>query len=170
MVLTSPKKSQAELGFYMPDSPFAKIALNDGLDFHNDKEFKKAELSAAQQECDVVDDHHVGRQWAEKLALMTRHTGAYRELEGVPTPYGGKDEDGVDLWIPTNQIEEAKQEAKCKMRVAARKYAGKPDEYKAEQQKIAEELCKKIGRSDLPRSRDKKGEPLSPTGVMAMLK
>lgn len=69
--------------------------------------FKKAELTAAQKENDVVDDHHVGRRWAETLALMTRHTGAYRELEGVcKTPYGGIDEDGVDLWIPENRARE----------------------------------------------------------------
>ena len=96
MVLSPTPKKPEELGFYMPDSPFAKIAEEDGLDFNADKTFRKAELSAAQKANDVFDEHHVGRRWAEKLALMTRHTGAFRDLEGVKTPYGGVDEDGLD--------------------------------------------------------------------------
>ena len=170
MVLTSPLKKPEDLGFYMPDSPFAKIAEEDGLDFNSDKGFKKAELSMAQQENDVVADHHVGRRWAEKLALMTRHTGAFRELEGVTkTPYGGVDEDGVDLWIPDAQIQEAKETAKMKMRVLARKYAGKPEMMKAEQAKVSEELWAKIGKPNLPRARDKNGKLASPTNIMASL-
>jgi len=120
------------------------------------------ELSAAQKENDVFDEHHVGRRWAEKLALMTRHTGAFRELEGVcKTPYGGVDEDGVDLWIPENQIAAAKEEAKMKMRVASRKFMG--DKLKEEQKKINDELWRKIGKPNIPRSRDK-------NNVMDMLK
>jgi len=156
-----------ELGFYMPDSPFAKIAEDDGLDFNADKTFRKAELSQAQKENDVASDHHVGRRWAEKLALMSRHTGAYRELEGVcKTPYGGIDEDGVDPWIPESQITQAKEQAKMQLRVASRKLAGKPVELAAEQKRINDELWRKIGKPSLPRNRDKG----SPTNVMDMLK
>ena len=50
------------LGADMPNSPFAKIAEADGLDFNSDKAIKKAELSAAQKENDVFDEHHVGRR------------------------------------------------------------------------------------------------------------
>jgi len=166
MVLSPPSKKPEELGFYMPDSPFAKIAEEDGLDFNADKKFKKAELSIQQKANDVFDEHHVGRRWAEKLALMTRHTGAFRELEGVcKTKYGGVDEDGVDLWIPENQIAAAKEDAKMKIRVASRKLMG--DALKAEQEKINAELWAKIGKPNVPRSRDKNG---SPSNVMAMLK
>ena len=51
----------------------------------------------AQKANDVFDEHHKGRRWAEKLALMARKTGAFRPLIGVKTPLGGYDEDGVDL-------------------------------------------------------------------------
>jgi len=169
MVLYTPPKNPAELGFYMPDSPFAKIAEETGLDFNADKKFKAAELSEAEKAVDVVADHHVGRRWAETLALMTRHTGAYRELEGVTkTAYGGIDEDGIDPWIPMSQVEEARETAKQKQRVAARKFAGKPKEFAAEQKKISEELWSKIGKPELPRIRDKDGKLMlgSPTNVM----
>ena len=144
MVLSPPPKKPEELGFYMPNSPFAKIAEEDGLDFNADKVFKKAELSAAQKENDVFDEHHVGRRWAEKLALMTRKTGAFHELQGVRTPYGGIDEDGVDPWIPESQIQAAKEDAKKKLRVASRKYQG--ERLAEEHKKINEELLAKIGR------------------------
>ena len=92
MVLLTPKKKPEELGFYMPDSPFAKIAVAEGLDFDSDKTGKKIELSLQAKANDVFEEHHKGRRWAEKLALMANHTGAYRELEGVcKTPYGGVD-------------------------------------------------------------------------------
>ena len=142
MVLSTPPKKPEELGFYMPDSPFAKIAEADGLDFNADKTFRKAEQSIQAAANDVFEEHHQGRRWAEKLALMTRHTGAYRELEGVcKTPYGGIDEDGVDLWIPEDQIQEAKEEAKKKVRVAARKFATDPKGFKEEQEKISAEVA-----------------------------
>jgi len=170
MVLSPPPKRPEELGFYMPDSPFAKIAEETGLDFNADKAFKKAELSEAQKANDVATEHHQGRRWAETLALMTRHTGAYRELEGVcKTPYGGIDEDGIDPWIPMSQVEDAKEMAKQKIRVASRKFAGKPKEFAAEQKKISEELWRKIGKPDLPRIRDKNGHIGSPTDIMASL-
>ena len=170
MVLTTQKKKPEELGFYMPDSPFAKIAEASGLDFNGDKAFKKAELSLQQKANECFEEHHVGRRWAEKLALMSLHTGAYRELEGVcKTPYGGIDEDGVDPWIPVSQIEQAKETAKMKVRVAARKFAGKPESFRQEQQKISEELWTKIGKPDLPRTRDKNGHFTSATAMMASL-
>ena len=81
----------------------------------------KEEMSLQAKANDVFEEHHQGRRWAETLALMTRHTGAYRELDGFKTPYGGRDEDGVDPWIPTNLISQAKETAKMKSRVAARK-------------------------------------------------
>lgn len=69
-----------------------------------------------------------------------------------------------------SQIEEAKEAAKASIRVAARKFAGKPEEFKAEQERISLVLWKKIGKPDLPRTRDKNGSPLSsPTGIMASL-
>ena len=37
MVLSTPAKKPEELGFYMPDSPFAKVAEASGLDFNADK-------------------------------------------------------------------------------------------------------------------------------------
>ena len=98
--LSPPRKRPEELGFYMPDSPFAKVAEESGLDFNSDKKIQNAELSLQAKANDVFDEHHQGRRWAEKLALMTRKTGAYRELEGFSTPYGGKDEDGVDRGSP----------------------------------------------------------------------
>ena len=143
-------KSPEQLGFYMPDSPYAKI---DG-DFKADKEHKKTARSAAQMENDVVAEHHVGRKWAEQLALMTNHTGAYLELHGSPTPYGGVDEDSIDPWIPMDQVEDAKDEAKAKIRVASRKLKGQ--ELVEEKARIEAELRAKIGLSRLPRSRDKK--------------
>jgi len=170
---TPPKKRPEELGFYYPDSPFAKIAEESGLDFNSDKKIKKAELSLQQKANDVFEEHHAGRRWAEKLALMTLKTGAYRELVCVcKTPYGGVDEDGVDPWVPMNQVNEAKEEAKRRTRVAARKYAGKPEQFKQEQQKIGEDLWKKIGSPKLPRTRDKNGSPVgagSPTNIMDAL-
>jgi stress-induced morphogen len=144
----------------MPNSPFAKIAEEDGLDFNADKAIKKAELSAAQKENDVFDEHHVGRRWAEKLALMTTHTGAFHELHGVKTPYGGVDEDGVDPWIPESQIAAAKEEAKMKLRVASRKFMG--ERLAEEHKKINDELLAKIGRPKVPRNREK-GSPSSVT-------
>lgn len=169
MVLYTQPAPPEELGFYMPGSPFAKIAEEDGLDFNADKTFRKAELSAGQKANDVVGDHHVGRRWAEKLALMTKHTGAFRELEGVcKTAYGGVDEDGVDLWIPNSQIQQAKEDAKMKMRVAARKLTGSALE--AERKKINDELWHRIGKPNIPRSREKGAKGASPDNVMAMLK
>lgn len=83
MVLYKEPPSPEIIGFYMPDSPYAKV---DG-DFHPDKARKKAQRSQGQMENDVVDEHHVGRKWAEQLALMTRQTGAYvRGLSGSTTP------------------------------------------------------------------------------------
>ena len=166
--LSPPRKRPEELGFYLPGSPFAKIAEADGLDFNGDKTFKKAEQSLQAKANDVFEEHHQGRRWAEKLALMTAKTGAYRELVCVcKTPYGGVDEDGVDPWIPTSIIEEAKEEAKMKTRVAARKFAGKPQEFAAEQKKISEALWTKIGSPKVSRIRDKNGSPMgSPTNIM----
>ena len=156
MVLSPTPRKPEELGFYMPDSPFAKIAEEDGLDFNGDKAFKKAALSAAQKANDVFDEHHVGRRWAEKLALMTSHTGAFHELQGVPTPYGGVDEDGLDPWIPEQVVAAAKEEAKMKLRVASRKFQGQ--RLQDEHQKINAELKAKICKGQVPRSRDK-GSP-----------
>jgi len=151
--LSPPKKRPEELGFYMPSSPFAKIAEESGLDFNTDKKFKDAELTLQAKANDVFDEHHQGRRWAEKLALMTRKTGAYRELEGFAMPYGGRDEDGVDPWVPVRVIEEAKETAKMKARVAARKLHGTA--LAAEKKKINHELWVTIGRPNLLRSRDK---------------
>jgi len=151
--LSPPKTRPEDLGFYMPNSPFAKIAEESGLDFNTDKTFKKEEMSLQAKANDVFDEHHQGRRWAEKLALMTRRTGAYRELEGFATPYGGKDEDGVDPWVPVRVIEEAKETAKMKARVAARRLHGAA--LSAEKKKINHELWVTIGRPNLLRSRDK---------------
>jgi len=156
----------------MPNSPFAKIAEASGLDFNMDKKAKKAELSLQQKANDVFDEHHQGRRWAEMLALMAQKTGAYRELVCVAkTPYGGVDEDGVDPWIPMNIVEEAKEIAKMKTRVAARKYAGKPKEFAVEQERISQELWVKIGSPKLGRTRDKQGKEVlgSPTNLMDAL-
>ena len=94
----------------MPNSPFAKIAELNGLDFNADKQAKKGQLSLQHQvihirlppRChpighfvpcvvpltrlqatDVFEEHHQGRRWAESLALMARKTGAYRPLVSV---------------------------------------------------------------------------------------
>ena len=90
----------------------------------------------------------------------------------VKTPYGGVDEDGVSPWIPQNQIEEAKEIAKMKTRVAARKFAGKPKEFSAERVKIGEELLIKVGSPNLTRTRDKQSmihDVGSPTNIMDAL-
>ena len=44
------KRPPEENGFYMPDSPFAKIAEEDGLDFNPDKK--------ASKDLCVLDCHH----------------------------------------------------------------------------------------------------------------
>jgi hypothetical protein len=160
MVKSPLSKRPEELGFYMPGSPFAKIAEEDGLDFNTDKQVKAAQQSLQAQANDVFEEHHVGRRWAEKLALMSQHTGAFHELSGVPTPYGGLDEDGIDPWIPMDKVNQARELAKTKLRVASRKYRG--EQLVEEQRKIQEELQSKIC-SKLPRSREKG----SPNNIMA---
>ena len=58
-----PKRRPEENGFYMPNSPFAKIAEGDGLDFNADKK-EVNELVAggaakiAQAANDVFEEHH----------------------------------------------------------------------------------------------------------------
>jgi len=92
-------------------------------------------------------------------------------------PYGGVDEDGVDPWIPQNKIDEAKEEAKIKTRVAARKFAGRPKEFATEREKIGHELLVRIGSPSLNRVRDKlidkssaqEGDAGSPTNIMHAL-
>uniref|UniRef100_A0A7S2DR54 Uncharacterized protein n=1 Tax=Haptolina brevifila TaxID=156173 RepID=A0A7S2DR54_9EUKA len=176
--LSPPPKRPEELGFYMANSPFAKIAEQTGLDFNADKETKKAAPSIQAQANDVFEEHHQGRRWAETLALMAAKTGAYRELTCVvKTPYGGVDEDGVHPWIPQNIIQEAKEIAMMRTRVAARKFAGKPKEFSAEKAKIGQDLLVKIASpSLLTRLRDKHdgsdirdGEVGSPTNIMDAL-
>lgn len=81
------------------------------------------------------------------------------QLHGVKTPYGGVDEDGIDPWIPEEQIRQAKEDAKAKSRVASRKLQG--IELVNELEKIKTELRHKIGNPRLPRAREK-GSPKSP--------
>ena len=82
-----PKKRPDELGFYMPDSPYAKRDNS----FHNNKK-EVHELVAggaariAQAANDVFDEHHKGRKWSMTLALMALKTGAFRPLTGVKGP------------------------------------------------------------------------------------
>lgn len=83
MVLYTPPRPADELGFYMPYSPFAKIAEVEGLDFNDNKKHKKAEQSIQAKANDVFDEHHIGRRWNEKHALMSRHTGAFLEVSAA---------------------------------------------------------------------------------------
>jgi len=184
-VWSSVKRSPEENGFYMPDSPFCKIAEEDGLDFNSNKKFEKAELSLQQKANDVFEEHHQGRRWAEKLALMARKTGAFRALVGVKTPLGGYDEDGVDLNVTENQIADAKEKAKRDTRVAARKlydFRNTPGglnfrsdktpspaakSMSDEKKRIKQELLGTIGRPNLP-TKQRQGDPkLSPSGNLA---
>ena len=92
------------------------------------------------------------------LALMTMKTGAFRPLPSYcKTPYGGHDEDGIDLKIPESKIQAAKEDARMKLRVASRKaHASISEQSRAwfaeEQRKINHELFVKIGRPNLTKS------------------
>ena len=186
-----PKRRPEENGFYMPGSPFAKVAEAEGLDFNADKKVSNELVAGgaaaiAQAANDVFDEHHQGRRWAERLALMARKTGAFRPLIGVKLPLGGYDEDGVDLHIPENRIAEAKERAKTDMRVAARKLYDfrntpgglnfKSDKtptpsakaFASEKKRIKEDLLKTIGRPNLPTPQ--RQMELAPSGnLMAQL-
>lgn len=63
--------------------------------------------------------------------------------------------------VPEAQIQEAKEAAKMKLRVASRKLQGEALEM--ENKKIKAELQAKIGKPNLPRSREK-GSPNSVMG------
>ena len=47
----------------------------EGLDVNDNKKHKKAEQSIQAKANDVFEEHHIGRRWNEKHALMSRHTG-----------------------------------------------------------------------------------------------
>lgn len=99
------------------------------------------------------------------LALMTMKTGAFRPLPSFcKTPYGGHDEDGIDLLIPESKIRAAKEDARMKLRVASRKAHANPSWFAAEQKKINQELFVKIGRPNLPQKRNQAKSPGSPDG------
>jgi len=189
-----PKRKPEENGFYMPNSPFAKIAEEDGLDFNADKTVANELVAGgaaqiAQAANDVFETHHQGRRWAEKLALMASKTGAFRPLIGVKLPLGGYDEDGVDLNIPENLIAEAKENAKMEMRVAARRlydFRNTPGglnfrsdktltpaakAFSSEKKRIKQELLNTIGRPNLPvKQRQEGGPALAASGnLMAKL-
>jgi hypothetical protein len=189
-----PKRRPEENGFYMPNSPFAKIAEEDGLDFNADKSGSPALVAGgaaqiAQAANDVFDEHHKGRRWAEKLALMSKKTGAFRPLVGVKLPIGGYDEDGVDLHIADNKINAAKERAKTEMRVQARRLydfrntpgglSFKSDKtptpsakkFAEEKKRINQELLATIGKPNLPVKRMQNGGPeLAASGnLMAQL-
>lgn len=189
-----PKQKLEERGFYMPNTPFAKIAEEDGLDFNADKKDAN-ELQAggsakiAQEANDVFDEHHKGRRWAEKLALMAKKTGAFRPLVGVKLALGGYDEDGVDLHISDNKISQAKEKAKTDIRVQARRlydFRNTPGglhfasdktptpsakAFASEKKRIKQELLATIGKPNLPTKRRQEGGPaLAASGnLMAQL-
>ena len=130
-----------------------------------------------------------GRRWAEKLALMTKKTGAFRPLVGTKLALGGYDQDGVDLNIPDNMIASAKEKAKTEMRVAARRLydfrnipgglSFRSDKtptpaakaFAGEKKRIKQELLNTIGKPNLPSKQRQEGGPaLAPSGnLMAQL-
>ena len=105
------------------------------------------------------------------LALMTMKTGAFRPLPSkMRTPYGGHDEDGIDLLIPESKIQAAKEEARVRLRVASRKAHANPSWFAAEQKRINLELWNKIGRPNLPtKRRQSPDSPVTPTNIMNAL-
>ena len=192
-----PKRKPEENGFYRPNSPFAKIAEEGGLDFNPDKQasqdlFASGAARIAQDANNVFDEHHQGRRWAEKLALMTKKTGAFRPLVGVKLALGGYDEDGVSLHVGADQITLAKEKAKTEMRIAARKLYEfrntpgglnfKSDKvptpaakaFSSERKRINRDLLKTIGKPNLPSKQRQNGPDggpdLAPSGnLMAKL-
>lgn len=154
--LSPPPKSPDQLGFYMPNSPFAKM---DG-DFTPDKKFTLAKLTAAQEENQVRSNHHEGRKWSLTLSLMALKTGAFREVKtAYPTPYGGHNVDGTNFLIPEGRIALAHETARMRRRVASRRAHSNPAWFKSEQKKINQELWAAIGRANLPTKRAQTGSP-----------
>ena len=132
----------------------------------------------------MFEEHHKGRRWAEKLLLMSRNTGAFKPLVGIKLALGGYDEDGLDLNVGQQQIELAKEHAKMRMRVAARKHYDfrntpgglnfKSDKtltpaakaFNDDKRMIKQELLNTIGRPNIPSKQVQFG---SPTNLMSQL-
>lgn len=159
-----PKPKPPEvLGFYMPDSPYAKI---DNV-FDPDKvEASDLARPAHLDVNDVVQEHHKGRKWSITLALMTLKTGAFRRAPGIKGNLGGYVEEGVSIHVNDCKITEATDQFLSQMRVAARKYQGA--RLTSEKKRLQAELLVKVGkkRPNLP-VKQQQTPPGSPDSVMS---
>jgi len=138
--LSPPPKPPEELGFYMPDSPYAK--MDNTFDPDKVSVTELARPAHQLDENDVVSDKHVGRKWSMTLALMTLKTGAFRKAPGVKGPLGGYVEEGLNHLVNDCNIQEAKESFLKQMRAAARKMTGA--QLKSEKKRLQSELLSKV--------------------------